>query len=47
MMRRVSAAGRPAIQALRRVHSGLVTDYVAWLMAGIATLGGLIGLPLR
>src|SRR3954454_8987512 len=44
---RVAGRGRPALQGLRRVHSGLVTDYVAWLMTGVAVLGGLVGLPLR
>jgi hypothetical protein len=29
-------AGRPATVALRAVHSGLVGDYVAWLVAGLA-----------
>ena len=46
-LRRVAGGGRPALQGLRRVHSGLVTDYVAWLMTGVAVLGGLVGLPLR
>ncbi|GAB1646721.1 complex I subunit 5 family protein [Krasilnikovia sp. MM14-A1259] len=31
---------------LRRLHSGHVGDYVAWLFAGVAVLGALIGLPL-
>jgi multicomponent Na+:H+ antiporter subunit D len=44
---RVGAAGRPVIEVLRRVHSGLVTDYVAWLMTGTTALGALVGLPLR
>ena len=44
---RIAGRVRPALQGLRRVHSGLVTDYVAWLMTGVAALGGLVGLPLR
>ena len=46
-LRRIAGSGRPLLQGLRRVHSGLVTDYVAWLMTGVAALGGLVGLPLR
>ena len=46
-LRQIANGGRPMLQGLRRVHSGLVTDYVAWLMTGVATLGGLVGLPLR
>jgi multicomponent Na+:H+ antiporter subunit D len=37
---------RPAIQALRRVHSGHIGDYVAWMMTGMAILGAFIGLPM-
>src|SRR5215210_824860 len=32
----------PPIQALKRVHSGVVGDYVAWLTFGVAALGGLV-----
>ncbi|HMC70064.1 MAG TPA: complex I subunit 5 family protein, partial [Mycobacteriales bacterium] len=46
-LRRLAGGGRPVLQGLRRVHSGLVTDYVAWLMTGVAVLGGLVGMPLR
>jgi multicomponent Na+:H+ antiporter subunit D len=38
----VAAAG-----VLRRVHSGHVGDYVAWLFVGCTALAALIGLPLR
>jgi len=41
------AAGRPLMHLLRRVHSGHVGDYVAWLFAGVAILAGLVGIPLR
>lgn len=34
-------------KALRRLHSGIVTDYVAWLAAGAAALGGALLLALR
>jgi multicomponent Na+:H+ antiporter subunit D len=32
----------PPIGALKRAHSGLVGDYVAWLTFGVAALGGLV-----
>ena len=35
-----------AFTALRRLHSGHIGDYVAWLMTGIAALAAMIGLPL-
>jgi multicomponent Na+:H+ antiporter subunit D len=35
------------ISALRTAHSGHIGDYVAWLMLGLAALGGFIGLPGR
>jgi hypothetical protein len=31
--------------ALRRVHSGHLGDYVAWLMTGMVSLAAFIGLP--
>lgn len=33
-----------AVVALRRVHSGRVNDYVAWLVAALAVLGGALAL---
>ncbi|MGN6372256.1 MAG: complex I subunit 5 family protein [Solirubrobacteraceae bacterium] len=33
-----------AVVALRRLHSGRAGDYVAWLVAGLAVLGGAIAL---
>ncbi|HEX3512191.1 MAG TPA: proton-conducting transporter membrane subunit [Solirubrobacteraceae bacterium] len=38
-----TALGRvmtPAMIAIRRLHSGCVNDYVAWVTAGAATIGG-------
>lgn len=32
---------------LRRLHSGHVGDYVAWLFVGVTALAALVGLPLR
>jgi multicomponent Na+:H+ antiporter subunit D len=44
------AALRPAsatMTRLRRLHSGHVGDYVAWLVVGVAGVAALTGLPLR
>jgi multicomponent Na+:H+ antiporter subunit D len=41
---RRSAVGLPPV--LRRLHSGHVGDYVAWLVAGATLLAALVGLPL-
>jgi multicomponent Na+:H+ antiporter subunit D len=32
----------PALRVLRALHSGQVSDYVAWIVAGAAVLGGLV-----
>jgi multicomponent Na+:H+ antiporter subunit D len=45
-LRTVSRVARPLISTLRRLHSGHVGDYVAWLFTGIAGLAALLGLPL-
>lgn len=37
---------RRAFAALRRLHSGHIGDYVAWLFTGVAALVALVGLPL-
>jgi multicomponent Na+:H+ antiporter subunit D len=37
---------RPVLTGLRRVHSGHVGDYVAWLFVGIAAFTALVGVPL-
>ena len=43
---RARRATGPALDALSRLHSGHVGDYVAWLFLGVAALGALVGLPL-
>jgi multicomponent Na+:H+ antiporter subunit D len=40
------AALRAAVHALRGLHSGHVGDYVAWLLLGVAVLGGSFALAL-
>jgi multicomponent Na+:H+ antiporter subunit D len=37
---------RPVLTGLRKVHSGHVGDYVAWLFVGIAAFTALVGVPL-
>jgi multicomponent Na+:H+ antiporter subunit D len=37
----------PGIAALKAVHSGVIGDYVAWVTAGTALLGGVFALTLR
>ncbi len=34
----------PMIVAVRRLHSGCVNDYIAWVVAGIAVIGGALAL---
>lgn len=46
-VRSVVSVARVPLGALQKVHSGHVGDYVAWLMLGLAVLGGFIGLPGR
>src|SRR5204863_14750 len=44
---RLRAGGARALDGLRRLHSGHVGDYVAWLTAGLAALGAVFALSLR
>jgi hypothetical protein len=44
--RATMAPVRPALNALRFVHSGEVQDYVAWATLGVAALGGAFALML-
>jgi multicomponent Na+:H+ antiporter subunit D len=44
--RRWGSAGSAVMGALRRLHSGHVGDYVAWLVTGVSALLALTGLPL-
>jgi hypothetical protein len=36
----------PVLTGARAVHSGRVGDYVAWLLAGTAAIGGALALAL-
>lgn len=42
----VAGPGTRAYAGMRRLHSGHIGDYVAWLMTGMAVLAALVGLPL-
>jgi multicomponent Na+:H+ antiporter subunit D len=46
LRRAALAPARPALNALRFVHSGEVQDYVAWVTLGVAMLGGAFALML-
>jgi len=48
VLRRAAArvADRP-VAGLKALHSGVVGDYVAWLTAGIAVLGGVVAVVVR
>ena len=45
-VRAAGRAGIPVMRGLHRLHSGHIGDYIAWLLAGVAGLAALIGLPL-
>ena len=45
-MHRLGLATGRAIAWLRPLHSGYVGDYVTWLVAGAAVLGGVFALTL-
>jgi hypothetical protein len=38
---------RPALEALRTLHSGAIGDYVTWLVVGMTVLGGLFAVVVR
>ena len=45
-LHRVGVSAGRAIAGLRQLHSGYVGDYVTWLVAGAAVLGGLFAVTL-
>ena len=45
--RQAARLADPPVAALKELHSGVVGDYVAWLTAGIALLGGLVAVIVR
>lgn len=46
-LRRAGTRLQVPVVVLRRLHSGHVGDYVAWLFVGVVWLAALVGLPLR
>ncbi|HET6192793.1 MAG TPA: complex I subunit 5 family protein [Trebonia sp.] len=47
LLRRGYEPGAGLTVAIRRFQSGVVNDYITWLIAGVATLGGLLALVIR
>jgi multicomponent Na+:H+ antiporter subunit D len=47
LARRLTRTGARVIAPLRALHSGHVGDYVAWLVAGVAMLGGAFAIALQ
>jgi multicomponent Na+:H+ antiporter subunit D len=45
--RRLTEVARRAVAPLHAVHSGHIGDYVAWLVAGVALLGGSFAVALQ
>ena len=41
------AAGASLTAAIRRFQSGVINDYITWLVAGLACLGGVLALIVR
>jgi multicomponent Na+:H+ antiporter subunit D len=42
-----TSAFSPALEKFRALHSGHISDYIAWLTVGVATFGGLLAVSLR
>jgi multicomponent Na+:H+ antiporter subunit D len=47
VLRRGYEPGAGLTVAIRRLQSGVINDYITWLVAGVATLGGLLALVIR
>jgi multicomponent Na+:H+ antiporter subunit D len=47
LLRRGYEPGAGLTVAVRRFQSGVINDYITWLIAGVATLGGLLALVIR
>lgn len=43
----VGRAFGPPLSVLKRLHSGHIGDYAAWVLVGLACIGALVGFPLR
>jgi len=47
LLRRGYEPGAGLTDVIRRVHSGVINDYVTWIVAGLACLGGALALIVR
>jgi hypothetical protein len=47
LLRRGYEPGAGLTVIIRRFQSGIINDYITWLVAGIAALGGLLALVVR
>jgi energy-converting hydrogenase B subunit D len=47
LLRRGYEPGAGLTVAIRRFQSGVINDYITWLVAGVAALGGLLALVIR
>ena len=47
LLRRGYEPGAGLTVAIRRFQSGIINDYITWLIAGVATLGGVLALVIR
>ena len=47
LLRRGHEPGRALTAATRRFQSGIINDYITWLVTGVATLGGILALIIR
>jgi multicomponent Na+:H+ antiporter subunit D len=47
VLRRGYEPGAGLTVAIRRFQSGVINDYITWLVAGLATLGGLLAIAIR
>lgn len=46
VVRSAAAPFAPVLSGFRRVHSGHVGDYVAWLFLGVAAFAALVAMPI-
>ena len=47
MLRRGYEPGAGLTVAIRRFQSGVINDYITWLTAGIAAIGGILAIIIR
>ena len=47
LLRRGYEPGAGLTVPIRRFQSGIINDYITWLVAGVATLGGVLALVIR